>query len=82
MTQSVQGGYDVIVKISITRAKKTLSNLIRAVESGERGIIVRRGKPVVELLPVTKPSQKRPRFGTPRGKVIIHRFQLVETDDR
>lgn len=45
------------MNVSITEAKRQLSKLLRAVESGEQVIITRRGKPVAQLLPA--PSVRR-----------------------
>jgi prevent-host-death family protein len=46
--------------ISISEAKKQLSQLIRAVEAGEEAIITRRGKPVARLAPV---AERKVRLG-------------------
>ncbi len=46
-------------------AKTHLSQLLDAVEAGERIVITRHGKPVAELAPPTK--KKRARFGCAKG---------------
>ncbi|MGB2635496.1 MAG: type II toxin-antitoxin system prevent-host-death family antitoxin [Candidatus Acidiferrum sp.] len=60
------------MKVSVAEAQKKLAELIRAVECGEHVTICRRGKPVVEMIPTTKSGKKKPKFGTLKGKVIIH----------
>ena len=52
--------------VDVHYAKTNLSKLIRAVESGEDVFITRRGVPVIQLNPVTRP---KPRFGTLKGLV-------------
>jgi prevent-host-death family protein len=54
--------------VSVAEAKNQLSQLVRAVESGEDVIITRNGRPVAQLVPA--PSERRKaRLGTMRGRV-------------
>jgi antitoxin (DNA-binding transcriptional repressor) of toxin-antitoxin stability system len=60
------------VKVSVADAKNKLPELIKAVEDGESITICRRGTPVVDIVRTTNTSHERPRFGTLKGRVIIH----------
>jgi prevent-host-death family protein len=60
------------VKVSVADAKNKLPKLIKAAEKGERVTICRRGKPVADLVRTASSSRKKPKFGTLKGKVIIH----------
>jgi prevent-host-death family protein len=57
--------------VSVADAKNKLPQLIRAVEDGEPVTICRRGVPVVDIVRTQKPPQKKPKFGTLRGKIQI-----------
>ena len=52
-------------EVGAFEAKTHLSQLLDAVESGERIVITRRGKPVAELSP--PPKKKRARRGCAKG---------------
>lgn len=53
--------------VSVTEAKNKLTQLLTAVEQGERVTIERHGRAVAEIV---KPSTKRtPKFGTLKGIV-------------
>jgi prevent-host-death family protein len=54
-----------IKKVGAFEAKTHLSQLLDAVEAGERIVITRHGKPVAELAP--PPKKKRARFGCAKG---------------
>jgi prevent-host-death family protein len=54
-------------KVNIHEAKTTLSQLVQAVEDGERVVLARSGRPIAELVRVEK--RRGIRFGTLRGKV-------------
>ncbi|MDQ2711664.1 MAG: type II toxin-antitoxin system prevent-host-death family antitoxin [Acidobacteriota bacterium] len=55
--------------VSVTEAKKNLTQLIQAVELGERVTICRRGQPVVDLVRTTgKPKTPR-QFGMLKGEI-------------
>lgn len=60
------------MKVSLADAKNKLAELIKAVEDGESVTICRRGKPVVDIVRTTKPNREKPKFGTLRGKVVVH----------
>ena len=60
------------VKYSIREAKAKFCELLKAAENGKRVTICRRGTPVAELIPTTVSSGKKPKFGTMKGKIIIH----------
>lgn len=55
--------------VSVTEAKNKLTELLVAVEKGERVTIERHGKPVAEI---RQPEVfRRPKFGTAKGKIKI-----------
>ena len=56
------------MEVSITEARKRISELIRAVEAGERVVITRRGKQIAEL---SRPqaSLRKIVFGGMKGRV-------------
>ena len=57
--------------VNIHEAKTHLSRLLVRVQSGERIIIAKAGKPVAELGPITeRPKRRVP--GIDRGLVVIH----------
>jgi len=60
------------MKVNITKAKKRLPELIKAVENGESVTICRRGVPVVDLVRTTAHSHQKPKFGTMKDKIIVH----------
>ncbi|HXY08279.1 MAG TPA: type II toxin-antitoxin system prevent-host-death family antitoxin [Terriglobales bacterium] len=60
------------MKVSVADAKNKLPELIKAVEDGESVTICRRGTPVVDIVRTIKASGEKPRFGTLKGRVIIH----------
>jgi len=60
------------MKVSVADAKNKLPELIKAAENGRRITICRRGTPVVDLVRTAKSGQKKPKFGTLSGRVIIH----------
>jgi prevent-host-death family protein len=54
--------------VSVAEAKNQLSQLVRAVESGEDVIITRNGRPVAQLVPAPA-ARRKARLGTMRGRV-------------
>jgi prevent-host-death family protein len=60
------------MKVSVADAKNKLPELIKAAENGQRITICRRGKPVADLVRTAKAGEKKPKFGTLKGKVIIN----------
>jgi len=54
--------------VSVAEAKNQLSQLVRAVESGEEVVITRNGRPVAQLVPA--PAKRRKvRLGSMRGRI-------------
>jgi prevent-host-death family protein len=60
------------MRVSVAEAKNKLPELIKAVEDGEPVTICRRGMPVVDIVRTTKAGGEKPRFGTLKGRVVIH----------
>ena len=60
------------MKVSVVEAKNKLPELIKKVEDGESITICRRGVPVADLVRTSKSHEKRPQFGTLRGKIVIN----------
>lgn len=60
-----------ITTVNVYDAKTHFSKLLARVESGERIVISRAGRPIAVLSPLEDPSAPRPR-GLGRGRVIIH----------
>jgi prevent-host-death family protein len=54
-------------KVNIHEAKTTLSQLVQAVEEGERVVLARSGRPIAELVRVEK--RRGIRFGTLKGQI-------------
>jgi prevent-host-death family protein len=59
------------MQVSVAGARNKLTELIKAVEDGERVTICRRGVPVVDIVRTAKPDRQKPKFGTLRGKIKI-----------
>lgn len=55
--------------VNVHQAKTQLSRLLARVEEGEQVIIARNGKPVAELLCITK--RGKPKFGSWKGRVSV-----------
>jgi prevent-host-death family protein len=60
------------MKVSVAEAKNKLPELIKAVEDGEPVTICRRGTPVVDIVRTVESGRVKPKFGTLKGKVVIH----------
>jgi len=58
------------MQVSVAEAKNKLTQLIHAVERGERVTICRHGRPVVDLVQA-KEERLPPKFGTLKGKVTV-----------
>ena len=56
--------------IGAFEAKTRLSELLERVGRGQVFRITRRGRPIAELRPVVD-ADRRPRFGSDRGRVVI-----------
>jgi len=59
------------MKIGIHEAKTKLSKLIPAVLGGDEVIIAKAGKPLVKIVPVVDPGEKRS-LGLYTGKIIFN----------
>ena len=59
------------MKVSVADAKNKLPELIKAVENGEIVTICRRGIPAVDIIRTKKPSRKKRKLGTLKGKIQI-----------
>ncbi|MBV9269339.1 MAG: type II toxin-antitoxin system Phd/YefM family antitoxin [Acidobacteriaceae bacterium] len=55
------------MRVNIGEAKDKLTQLIHAVERGERVTICRHGRPVVDLVPTEPSTRPAPKFGTLKG---------------
>jgi len=55
----------------VADAKNKLPELIKAVEDGETVTICRRGVPAVDIIRTKKPSRKKRKLGTLKGKIQI-----------
>jgi len=60
------------MKVSVADAKNKLPELIKAVEGGESVTICRRGTPVVDIVRTSKAKGEKPKFGTLKGKIVVH----------
>jgi prevent-host-death family protein len=56
------------VDVSIAEAKNRLTELIRAVEAGEKVVITRHGKPVAQLAP-PPPERRQVRLGGMKDRI-------------
>lgn len=56
--------------VSVAEAKNQLSQLVRAVESGESVVITRNGRPVAQLVPAPA-ARRKVRLGGMRGKIDL-----------
>jgi prevent-host-death family protein len=56
--------------VSIAEAKNRLPELIRAVETGEKIIITRHGKPVAQITPAP-PSRRHVRLGAMKDRIKL-----------
>ena len=59
------------MKVSVADAKNKLPELIKAAEGGETVTICRRGMPVVDIIRTKKPSRKKRKLGTLKGKIQV-----------
>jgi prevent-host-death family protein len=61
----------IVMRVNVADAKNKLPELIKAVEDGEPVTICRRGVPVVDIVRTNKPTRKKRKLGTLRGKIEI-----------
>jgi prevent-host-death family protein len=59
------------MQVNVAEAKNKLSELIKAVEDGERVTLCRRGVPVADIVRTKEPSRRERKFGTLKGKIQI-----------
>jgi prevent-host-death family protein len=57
-------------KVNMHQAKTNLSKLANMVQSGEKVIIAKSGRPYVELIPYSKPKKQRT-FGLLKDKIKL-----------
>jgi prevent-host-death family protein len=68
---AISDSYHAGMQVSVAYAKNQLPKLIKAVENGEPVTICRRGIPVVDIVRTEKPHDKKPLFGTLKGKIKV-----------
>ena len=56
--------------VNVAEAKNRLPELIRLMESGEKVVITRHGKPVAQIIPAP-PERRVVRYGTMHGRIHI-----------
>ena len=61
-------GYSRNMDVSVAEARNHLTQLIRAVESGEKVVITRNGKAVAQLAP-PPPGRRKVRLGMMAGRI-------------
>lgn len=59
------------MEVSVADAKNKLPELIKAVENGEEVTICRRGVPVVDIVRTERPTLRKRKLGTMKGKIKI-----------
>jgi prevent-host-death family protein len=59
-----------MLKVNMHEAKSNLSRLANMVQSGEKVIIAKSGRPYVELIPYSKPKKQRT-FGLHKDKIKL-----------
>jgi prevent-host-death family protein len=60
------------VNVNVYAAKTNLSRLLDRAERGEEVVIMRNGRPIAKLVPVTTPTKPR-KLGTLKGRVRVSR---------
>ena len=68
-----------MLKVNMHEAKSNLSKLANMVQSGEKVIIAKSGRPYVELIPYSKPKKQRT-FGLLKDKIKLPQ-DFGELDD-
>jgi prevent-host-death family protein len=56
--------------VTLEEARTRLPDLIKAAQSGEEIVISDADRPAVKLVPVQE-AERRPRFGSAKGKIIM-----------
>ena len=62
----------VIMQFSVADAKNKLPELIKAAEKGQAVTICRRGMPVVDIVRTKRPTRKKRKLGTLKGKIRVN----------
>jgi prevent-host-death family protein len=57
-------------QVSLDEAKRRLLDLVEAAIKGEKVLIVKEDRQMVQLVPV-EPPKRRPQFGSARGLVVM-----------
>jgi len=73
-------GHTWIMTVSIAEAKNRLPELIRAVESGEKIVITRHGRPVAQLAPAPI-RRRRVRLGAMKDRIRLRPGWDAPVDD-
>ncbi len=60
-----------MMRVSVAEAKNKLTQLIQAVEKGERVTVCRHGKPVVDIVPTGTAERKKRTFGGFKDTIIV-----------
>jgi prevent-host-death family protein len=63
-------GYNNTMKVSTATARNRFTELLRAVESGERVVITRHGKPVAQIAPLPRET-RRVQLGGMKGRIRL-----------
>ena len=63
-------GYNEAMKVSTAAAKNRFTELLRAVESGDRVVITRHGKPVAQIVPLPRET-RRVQLGAMKGRIRL-----------
>src|ERR1700681_4590078 len=71
LDMAILDSYHQMMKVSVADAKNKLPELIKAAEDGETVTICRRGVPAVDIVRTKKPSRKKRRLGTLKGKIQV-----------
>ena len=58
------------MQVSVAEARNKLTELIRAVEAGERVTVCRRGVPIADLVRTKAGKARKPQFGTLKGRIV------------
>lgn len=60
------------MNVSVAEARNKLTQLLQEVERGERVTICRHGKPVADLVAADSRQDRKPQYGTLKGKIKIN----------
>ena len=68
-----------MITVNIHEAKTDLLHLLEQVATGEVVIIAKAGKPIVRIVPISKPPPRKP--GIARGEVTDAFFESLPEDE-